>query len=384
MLLAEWVFWFALATVVYTYVGYPLLLGALHWVLPRRASRAAEGLTPSISIILAAYNEASCIREKLDNCLGLDYPPGSVEILVGSDGSDDGTNEIVEEYVPRGIRLFAYTPRRGKMATVNRLVREARHEICVFSDVSEIFDPDAVRQLVPHFADPQIGAVTGNHVYNRAATGIGAGTSFYWRFQRFLQCVESRLYTVCACDGTIYSCRRELFPFPADETINDDVAVPLGIISQGYRVIFEPRAVIRGNPLAETRRFFRQKVRSQAGKYQNFASYPGMFRPWPLSRWWIFLSHTFLPVMVPWCLVALLVSHVILVVGTSSLIYRILFAGHAGFYLLAAVGWLAEKRHTYLPGLVIPFYFVTANLGSLCGFYAYLSRVQSAKWQKVE
>jgi poly-beta-1,6-N-acetyl-D-glucosamine synthase len=274
-------------------------------------------------------------------------------------------------------------PRRGKMATVNRIVQKASGEICVFSDISELFEPDAVRMLVRHFADPEIGAVTGNHEYNRNSTGLGSGTSFYWRYQRFLQKIESRLHTVCACDGTIYACRRDWFPYPPDNTINDDVAVPLGIINRGRRVIYEPEAIIRGDPLPETRRFFRQKIRSQAGKDQNFAQCPWMFWPWPPSRGWIFISHAVLPVLVPWFLVLCLVTNGVLCLSGQRL-YQVLLIAQACFYLAAAAGLAAERLRLHLGLLAIPFYFVTANLGSLLGCFAYLTGRQGAAWRKVE
>ena len=278
MLIAKLVLWLSLAGVLYTYVGYPLLLALCHLVYHRRASKPADSFSPSVSIVSAAFNEAKCIRAKLENCLALDYPRANLQILVGSDGSDDGTNQIVAEFRERGIDFFAFAPRRGKMATVNRLVARASGELCVFSDISEVFDPDALRMLTRHFADPEIGAVTGNHVYRSKNTGLGKGTAFYWRFQRFLQTVESRVYSVFACDGTIYACRRELFPYPPDDTINDDVAVPLGIIARGKRVIFEPQAIARGEVLAETGRFFRQKIRRPQASTRS-SRFPWMFIP---------------------------------------------------------------------------------------------------------
>ena len=383
MIVVEFIFWFSLVILLYTYFGYPLLLACTHFVCRRRASVPDDEFRPQVSIVLAAYNEADCIRRKLENCLALDYPHDKLQILVGCDGCDDGTNEIVGEYRDRGVQLLAFHPRRGKMATVNRVVRQATGEICVFSDISEVFDPDALRTLVRHFADPQIGAVTGNHIYNEARTGIGAGTAFYWKYVRFMQQIESRLYTVCRCDGTIYACRRELFPFPPDNTINDDVAVPLGIIDGGKRVIFEPRAIARGDVLPATRHFFRQKIRSQAGKYQIFTLFPRMFIPWPLRRCWVFLSHTVLPVLVPWFLISTLVSNGVLCFSGQPL-YRLLFVLQTCFYLSALAGYVAEKFRIYVPVTAIPFYFVTANIGSLLGFFAYVGGVQRATWRKVE
>ena len=384
VIIIEIIFWISLGALLYTYLGYAVILACCHFLIQRRASKPVESFCPRVSIVLAAFNEAAHIRQKLDNCLGLDYPRENMEILVGSDGCDDGTDEIVQEFQGDGVELFAFRPRRGKMATVNRIVRHATGEICVFSDISEVFEPDALRKLVRHFADPSIGAVTGNHIYYSKKTGLGAGTSFYWKFQRFLQQIESRICSVCACDGTIYACRRELFAFPPDETINDDMAVPLGILLKGRRVIFEPEAIARGDVLPETRRFFRQKIRGQAGRYQVFANFPRMFVPWPVQRWWIFVSHSVLPVLVPWFLALALVTNIVLVCGGGQAIYSLFLTLQGVFALLALVGYIAEKRRVYLGLGAIPFYFVVANIGSLCGFFAYVGGLQKAAWRKVE
>lgn len=306
-----------------------------------------------------------------------------IQILLGSDGSVDGTDDIASKFSDKGVRLFSFRPRRGKMATVNRLVRNAGGDICVFSDISELFDESALRQLIKHFADLDVGAVTGNHVYNNQDSGIGKGTAFYWRFQRFLQQIESRICTVFACDGTIYACRRELFPYPPDDMINDDVAVPLGIISQGKRVVFEPRAIARGEVLSDTRHFFRQKIRGQAGKYQNFMFAPKRFLPFPLKYWFVYVSHSVLPVVVPWFLGVLLLSNIILYFG-GKIFYCFLMFGQMGFYILAIVGLVAELRKWRLPFVSIPYYFLIANIGSLCGFFAFISGKQKVTWRKVE
>lgn len=376
-------FWLSVFVPFYAYVGYPLCLALLHGFFRRPASQWNDAYQPTVTMILAAYNERAHVARKLENCLALDYPREKLTIFIGSDGSDDGTNEIAASFAERGVRLFEFEPRRGKMATVNRLVKQATSDICVFSDISEVFDNDAVRKLVRHFADSTIGAVTGNHIYNPSSSSLGVGTKFYWKFQRFLQSVESRIYTICACDGTIYACRRQLFPFPPDDTVNDDVAVPLGVIMSGKRIVFESQAVARGDVLAATNRFFRQKVRSQSGKYQNFAASLPMFKPWPISRFWIFVSHSVAPVIVPWFLVAALLANIALAVY-EPIPYAILMALHGAFYLIAFVGWVAQRLHLPIPLVSVPYYFVTANLGSLCGAFVFLRGQQRAAWRKVD
>ena len=380
-----WIFWIASVAIVYPYLIYPVLLLLIRPFLFRAASQPEDDYRPTVSIILAAYNEEDCIREKLENCLALDYPAEKLEILVGSDASEDRTNEIAETFAERGVRLFPYTQRGGKMSVVNRLVSEATGEVCVFSDISELFDRDVILKLTRHFADSQIGAVTGNHIYNEEKSGMGFGTRFYWRFQRLLQSIESRLSTICMCDGTIYAARRAWFVPPINNTINDDVAVPLGIIQQGKRVIFEPEAVARGDVLQQTRRFFRQKIRSQSGKYQNFFRFPRMLFPWPLARFWIYISHSVMPVLVPWfLLLALLTNSLLVIFGGGEPLYAWALGLQIAFYFTAALGLLADRMQWYLPLTAIPFYFVTANLGSIFGFFAFIAGAQSAAWRKVE
>ncbi|MCH2131458.1 MAG: glycosyltransferase family 2 protein [Pirellulaceae bacterium] len=388
LVVSMWIFWIAVVAVTYPYFIYPLLLLLIRPFVVDPASRLDDSYQPSVSIILAAYNEQDCLAAKLENCLGLEYPVEKLEILIGSDASKDHTNQIAESFVSRGIRFFSYQNRGGKMSVVNRLVAEATGEICVFSDISELFDRDVIHKLTRHFADREIGAVTGNHLYNLEKTGLGLGTRFYWRFQRFLQSIESRLSTICMCDGTIYAVRREWYLPPVNNTINDDVAVPLGIILKGKRVIFEAEAIARGNVLRQTRQFFRQKIRSQSGKYQNFVRFPRMFFPRPFIRFWIYWSHSVMPVLVPWFLLALLISNVTVVRTGGSVWFSYFLALQVTFYLTAVWGLLANQLNWYLPVIssmtALPFYFVTANAGSIFGLFAFLANTQSTAWRKVE
>ena len=381
MPLIEIGFWLSVGLVVYAYAGYPICLLALHPFLRANPTLRGAAHQPSVSVIMAAYNEERTIREKLENCLALDYPQDRLQILVGSDGSEDATNAIVEEFADRGVQLLAFSPNRGKMSTVNRTVRAASGEICVFSDITEMFDRDAISKLVRHFRDPTIGVVAGNHIFNDHKSSIGAGARVYRQFKRFLWRVESRWYSTCRCDGCIYACRRELFPFPPDTTINDDVAVPLGILSRHKRVVFEPEAVVRGDVDNDTRVFFRQKVRCQAGRYQNLFQYPRMYNPWFARRCWTYLSHVVLPILVPWFMLAALLCNAALW-QTGNWLYQSLFLLQVAFYLSASAGFLAERLGLHFPAIAVPFYFVAANVGSLIGFFAYLLGRQRVTWRK--
>ena len=382
MIVYHVIFWTSIAVLIYIYIGYALLICFLSLFVRKPLIKDCDDkYLPRVSIILAAYNEAAHIEMKIKNCLSLDYPKEKLQIIIGSDGSDDGTNEIVERYVGRDILFFPHHERRGKMAVVNDGVRHANGEICVFSDISECFDCDAVRKLVRNFVDPSVGAVTGNHIYNKSASELGRGTRLYWRYQRLLQCLESRIFSILSCDGTIYACRRHLFVSPPAGTINDDKAVPLAIVMQGYRVIFEPEAIARGDVLPETTAFFKQKVRGQAGMYQIFSLFPRMFWPKNFLIWFIFMSHTVGPVIAPWFLVTLFFSNM----ATHSIYpYNISWFIQLVFYFSTVLGAAAQYFKFRIPMIHVPYFFVFSNAASMVGLWSYLFNIQKATWIKVE
>lgn len=336
MVIYQVIFWISLTLIICVYFFYPIVLAVISIFYRKPIIKDdKEEYFPGVSFIMAAYNEEAHIERKIKNCLSLDYPANKLEIIIGSDGSDDRTNEIVQNYVKKGISVFLHPIRRGKMAVINDAVRNAKGEICIFTDVSELFDRDALKKLVRNFVDSIIGAVTGHHIFNPSKTEIGKGTHLYWRYQRWIQGTESRLSTILSCDGTIYACRRHLFVPPPEGTINDDKAVPLGVVQQGYRVIFEPEAVARGDVLPQTKAFFRQKVRGQAGMYQILWLSRSMFWPKKPMIWFTFMSHTVGPVMVPWLLLVLLLSNLALCLTYP---YNLIFLCQFIFYISSGIG----------------------------------------------
>jgi cellulose synthase/poly-beta-1,6-N-acetylglucosamine synthase-like glycosyltransferase len=256
---AERLFWGATATVLYTYVVFPVLLFARAWLRPR--PHASGEVTPSVSIVIAARNEASTIGAKLENLLALDYPGERLEIVIASDGSTDGTEDIVRAYVDAGIRLLAL-PASGKAAALNAAVAASTGEILVFSDANSMYASDAVRMLVRPFADPTVGGVAGNQRY---ATGNGdegtiAGERKYWSYDRALKIAESRAGNVVSATGAIYALRRGLFrDVPAGVT--DDFVTSTAVIDAGYRLVFAPEAVAVEPPGASSDAEFNRKVR---------------------------------------------------------------------------------------------------------------------------
>ncbi|MGH2995690.1 MAG: glycosyltransferase [Gaiellaceae bacterium] len=252
-------FWSATGALAWTYVLFPLLV-LLRGALRPRPHRTAE-ITPSATLVIAAHNEAGSIGARLENLLSLDYPEDRLEVVVASDGSDDGTDDIVRGYGERGVRLLSLA-RVGKAAALNAAVAEAGGEILVFSDANSIYAPDALRAVVRPFADPEVGGVAGDQRYldGDGTDAIASGEQRYWSFDRMLKRAESSAGNAISATGAIYAVRRPLFrPVPAGVT--DDFYTSTGVIGQGHRLVFAPDAVAY-EPVAKTGEIeFGRKVR---------------------------------------------------------------------------------------------------------------------------
>ncbi|MDQ3857383.1 MAG: glycosyltransferase family 2 protein [Actinomycetota bacterium] len=255
----ERLFWAATATVVYTYVLFPLLLFLRAWVRPRPHTSA--DMTPTVSIVIAARNEAETIGAKLGNLLALDYPRDRLEIVIASDGSTDGTEDIVGAHEDSRIRLLAL-PTSGKAVALNEAVAASTGEIVVFSDANSMYERDAIRMLVRPFADPSVGGVAGNQRY-AAPVGLGGsaiGERNYWSFDRALKVAESRAGNVVSATGAIYAVRRALFR-GVPPGVTDDFVTSTAVIAQGRRLVFEPNAVAYEPTGASSDAEFARKVR---------------------------------------------------------------------------------------------------------------------------
>ncbi|MEO6579431.1 MAG: glycosyltransferase [Candidatus Limnocylindria bacterium] len=237
----RWLFWTSAGVVAYTYVGFPvivLLRGRL-----RRRPYLSDDSTPRVTIVVAARNERAAIGAKIANCRALDYPAESLEVVIASDGSEDGTDEIVRAQGGNGLLLLSL-PRVGKAAALDAAVAASSGEVLVFSDANSMYATDALRELVRPFADPSIGGVAGNQRYrpDGVAAGAAEGERAYWNFDRTLKEAESQAGSTISATGAIYAIRRTLFR-GVPVGVTDDFAVSTGVIAQGHRLVFAPRAI---------------------------------------------------------------------------------------------------------------------------------------------
>jgi biofilm PGA synthesis N-glycosyltransferase PgaC len=354
----EIVFWAAVGLVVYVYAGYPLLL--IVWARLRpRTHRVDPNALPPVSIVLAARNEAARLPGRLENLLALDYPPDRMEILVVSNGSTDRTAQAVAPYLtPHSFELtFGGTRRRradvrlieletaGKADALNAGVAASRHEVLVFADARQRFARNTVRQLVRNFADPAVGAVSGELVLDcELGTGdstVADGVGTYWRYEKFIRRLESRIDSMVGATGAIYAMRRAFWRDLPSGTLLDDVLAPMRVVLGGGRVVLDETARAFDVTAADAETEARRKTRTLAGNYQLAALEPRLLVP-GLNRVCLqFWSHKLGRLLVPYALVALFVASAVLAPGRPF--YIAATAAQVLFYALALYGERLER-----------------------------------------
>jgi len=278
----------------YVVVGYPLLLRVLVAVRgPRRVHQA--DITPALSFVISAYNEADVIREKLENALGLDYPADRREIVVISDCSDDGTDDIVREFSGRGVRLIRQDERKGKTAGLNLAVPLLTGDIVVFSDANAIYNVNALRMLVRNFADEHVGYVTGEARYQLGgAAAADAGERAYWSYEIELKRLETQLGSMVGGDGAIYAIRRPLWRTLPQDAINDFLN-PLQIVEAGWRGVYEPQAICYEETSGRFRSEYKRRVRIVSRSWRAVFQAPGVLNPFRVGLFsWCLFSHKLL------------------------------------------------------------------------------------------
>ena len=382
--------WTQLSTLVlflvlaYIYLGYPVLLCILARLFPRPHLSDPDHL-PSVTLVISAYNEAAVIGEKIENSLLLDYPSDRLDILVVSDCSDDGTDDIVRSFAGKGVRLVRAAERRGKTSALNSAMASVESEIVVFSDANAIYDPQAIRCLVRHFADAAVGYAVGHARYQEErASAAGASEETYWDFEVLVKECESRFSSVVGGDGAIYAIRRHLYE-PLLETDINDFVNPLQMVAKGYRGIFDPQAFCSEHPAGEFGKEFSRKVRIVNRSFSGFLRVPRAADPFLTGRFaWQLVSHKLLRWFSPFVMLLFLLSFVLdLMLYPVGFFDRLLLGGCLLFLTLAAAGGLF-KRGSRAPALLfLPYYFMMVSLASARGVLMRLQGTTITTWSTV-
>lgn len=370
------VFAVSLVTLVYTYLGYPICV----WIFARLFGREPhrEAVTPTVSLLIPAYNEEQYIEEKIRNSLALDYPRARLEIAVASDGSTDETNAIVKRFASQGVKLILMRGNIGKSAMISRAVPQLTGELVVFSDVSSHLQSNALRLLVRQFADPAVGCISGRYQLRRAGDLRGEGEGLYWRYEMFIKRQEARLHSILGAHGAFYAIRRELFVPLERMSINDDYLIPMRIVAKGFRAVMEPAAVCVERELASVRGEFARRRRIAAGNCQQMIELRQMLHP---RFGWIafcFVSHKVLRTLAPLLLLTLLLASIWLPQPWRSLA----LAGQGMFYAAAALGYLCQRRGWPITWLSPVMYFCLGNLAMLLGLCNYCFSRKPLVWER--
>jgi cellulose synthase/poly-beta-1,6-N-acetylglucosamine synthase-like glycosyltransferase len=376
----EVLFWACVITLAYTYVGFGVLAAA--WGTVRRRQVRQQPITPSVSIIVAAYNEEAVIKEKLKNLFALEYPSDRLEIIVASDGSSDRTVTIVREHVSEHVLLLAL-PRRGKIHALKDAVAQAQGDILVFSDANTLMDRHAVSMLVRNFADPDVGGVCGNqlHVTAEGTDSSGQGESLYWTYDKWLKAKQTHTGSIVSADGAIYAIRRELFRSPESAAVTDDFAISTAVVAQGKRLVFEADALAYETPTGDAKREFQRKVRLMTRGMRGVLLRRQLLNPFRYGFYSIvLLSHKVVRRLAPLFLILLLASN--LVLGVRGTLYGLTAAVQVAFYMLSGLGFLLRSHPAGRTKLVsIPFFYCLANAAALVALNKVSRGERIERWQ---
>ncbi|HTS44622.1 MAG TPA: glycosyltransferase family 2 protein [Puia sp.] len=381
-------FWFSLSIIVYSYVGYGLiiyLLVQLKNAFTKKKYPVEDILfEPEISIVISAFNEEDFIEKKINNTFQLDYPESKLKIIFITDGSSDNTAEIIRNY--QRILLLHEPERKGKVAAMNRAMKFVTTPYVIFSDANTLLNGNSVKAIVRHYSNPEVGGVAGEKkiITTTQTMAAGVGEGLYWKYESFLKKMDSSFYSVVGAAGELFSVRTELFENSGENIIIEDFVQSLKICIRGYVIRYEPDAFAIETSSATMKEEEKRKIRISAGAFQAMGILRDLFNifKYPVLSFQ-FISHRILRwTLCPLCLIILLIADVMIVLTEGSLFYSLFLYAQLFFYLIAFIGWLFANRNIMIKALYLPYYFLFMNLSVFIGFYRFVTKKQSVIWEK--
>jgi cellulose synthase/poly-beta-1,6-N-acetylglucosamine synthase-like glycosyltransferase len=372
-----YLFWISILTILYTYLVYPLTI----YLISRFYKKPVLGkyIYPTVSIIMSAHNEEKNIENKARNLLGLDYPQARMEILIGSDGSTDATNQILNNsQLQHFVKVYFEQERKGKPSMLNKLVSIAQNEILVFTDARQILNKSAIKELVKAFADPKIGSVSAELHLEGESSQTARGVGLYWNYEKMIRKAESRIGSMLGATGALYAVRKELFPQLPKDLILDDIYIPMHAVQKGYRVVFDKKAKIYDRFSRTAKEEFLRKIRTLAGNFQLFLYFKWLFNPLASIIGWQFISHKFLRLLVPFLLAALFLSSWHL---RDQGFYAAVSILQCMFYAFAILGMFFKHKSKFFD---IAYMFCVLNAAAVVGMLRFLFNKQNVLWERME
>lgn len=387
------IFWVALFIIFYSYLGYGILLFAI--IKVRRLLGIAkefsgnEDYQPEVTLFVSAFNEKDYLAEKVANSKSLNYPQDKMKQLWVTDGSDDGTPNLLSEY--KGVEILHKPERAGKIAAMNRGMKYVNSPIVIFSDANTNLGKESIQEIVKLFRDPKVGCVSGEkRIYSNEVDGAaGAGEGIYWKYESQLKKWDAELYSVVGAAGELFAIRTALWQEVEKDTLLDDFMISLRVAMSGYTIQYNPEAYAIETASANVKEELKRKVRISAGGIQSVVrlrSLLNVFKYGTLS--FQYISHRVLRwTLTPLLLLLIIPINFVLAIeeGLFSLgVFSVLFLGQILFYAAALTGWLLENREIRIKILFIPYYFFIMNLSVFLGFGRYLKGNQSVNWERAQ
>lgn len=387
------IFWFLLFVIVYTYIGYGILLFII--IKIRRFFKLGKKVKidpnyePDVTLFIAAYNEKDYVEAKMKNTLGLEYPKEKLNIIWVTDGSDDGTPNLLSGYPNTTVHHLE--ERNGKIGAMNRGMDFVKTPIVIFSDANTNLGKESIRRIVNLFSNPTVGCVSGEKriVNKESDVASGAGEGIYWKYESALKKWDAELYSVVGAAGELFAIRTELYRHVEKDTLLDDFIISLRVAQEGYTIQYDPEAYAIETASANVKEEFKRKVRISAGGIQSIVrlrSLLNIFKYGTLS--FQYISHRVLRwSLTPLCLILLIPVLTILAVNEGILsfgFYSIVFWLQLLFYASAMLGWFLENRETRVKILFVPYYFFIMNLSVVLGFFRYIKKTQSVNWERAK
>ena len=371
------IFAISLAMIGFAYAGYPLLLALWARIAPKPVARAP--FTPPLTVVVIGHNEAAGIAAKIRSCLDQRYPADHLRVLVVSDGSTDGMTSAVRGCAGERVHLLEFDERRGKAACLNDAMAACTDDFLLLTDVRQPLDPGAAAFLLENFADDSVGAAGGELMFRTDdASGFGEGMDAYWRYEKFIREKEGVVASTVGVSGALYALRRALWQPIPPETILDDVMIPMNVVVQGKRVLFDGRAIAWDRPSRTPARERVRKVRTLAGNFQLVALRPELLLPWRNPILLQFVCHKLLRLLVPLAMLAALATNALLAMRGG--IWSVLLIAQLAGYALAIAGLAAPALCRWLPVKLLAT-FVSLNAFVVMGFVDFLRNREAHLWR---
>ncbi|MEP7250999.1 MAG: glycosyltransferase family 2 protein [Ginsengibacter sp.] len=389
MFVIKIIFWLSLFVVIYSYVLYGFLVWVMIFV--RNLFFGTTGrvfdsnFLPNVSLVIATYNEEVIIEKKVLNTFELEYPTDKLDIYFVTDGSTDGTTNILKSY-PR-LKVLHREGRKGKVAAMNHAMEYVKTPYVVFCDANTFLNKECIREIIKHYNYADIGAVAGEKKVidpsgNNSAASSGEG--IYWKYESLLKKLDAEYYTVVGAAGELFSMRTDLYRPVNNNILLDDFMLSMNICKEGYRVMYEPKAFAMEAPSMSMKEEEKRKIRISAGGFQSMSMLMDLFNIFKYGKLsFQYISHRVLRWAVcPFLLPVILIANIILSIFSGNIVYNTLLATQLFFYITAFTGWILAQKNIKLKILYVPYYFLFMNVALYLGFFKFLNKQQTVLWDK--